>query len=454
MLDAETLRDLLGGAPISKKEAKAYMNQYPVLKPTRVRFQYDNGGWLDKYQDGGNINKKLKEEAEERLSTMGKPKSTISQYTPKPGEQAKFDKQKLERIAEDNAPLNRTAASKGAANMQDAALFALDAMTLGEGTLALKGLAKPVIKTLGKKLSSIPTSSRYITELENLGHVQTSGINKRAVQRIIDKEPSTSDVWLDTPTKEWNPEKFRIGVENEEGRTMINHPKGHTIKQNIKIKNKGNYNEQTSRYYNISDNEGTGGITLDTKQHLGDPYVDINEINFFNRGKKLPSGKTSFNSSNEQMNIVFSHFPEKARIKPIDASIHSQPVMNARFAKLNSSQPGRIEIKPEHIDPLNKFTRVQNPEPIDWYNETIEQFPKIKRTNQTLNEYTKAGLKEPFIRYKGNPISFEEFNTPQMKALFENPHTSSQAYDASDIMVNKYKTIKNWKNGGWLNKYK
>ena len=50
MLDAETLRDLLGGAPISKKEAKAYMNQYPVLKPTRVRFQYDNGGWLNKYK--------------------------------------------------------------------------------------------------------------------------------------------------------------------------------------------------------------------------------------------------------------------------------------------------------------------------------------------------------------------------------------------------------------------
>jgi len=50
MLEAETLRDLLGGAPISKKEAKAYMNQYPVLKPTRVRFQYQDGGWLNKYK--------------------------------------------------------------------------------------------------------------------------------------------------------------------------------------------------------------------------------------------------------------------------------------------------------------------------------------------------------------------------------------------------------------------
>ena len=50
MIQAEALRDLLGGAPISKKEAKAYMNEYPVLKPAHVRFQYDNGGWLNKYK--------------------------------------------------------------------------------------------------------------------------------------------------------------------------------------------------------------------------------------------------------------------------------------------------------------------------------------------------------------------------------------------------------------------
>ena len=105
-----------------------------------------DGGWLDKYQDGGNINKKLKEEAEERLARMNTPKATISQYTPEPREQAKFDKQKLERIAEDNTPLNRMAASKGAANIQDAALFALDVMTLGEAA----AFTKPALKAAAK----------------------------------------------------------------------------------------------------------------------------------------------------------------------------------------------------------------------------------------------------------------------------------------------------------------
>ena len=106
-----------------------------------------NGDWLSKYDNISNTNS-LKKEAEERLSTMGKPKSTISQYTPKPGEQAKFDKQKLDRIAEDNAPLNRMAASKGAENMQDAALFALDVMGAAEGVGAIKSALKSKAKNV------------------------------------------------------------------------------------------------------------------------------------------------------------------------------------------------------------------------------------------------------------------------------------------------------------------
>jgi hypothetical protein len=47
---ASALKDQLGGKSISKKEAKEYMRQYPELAPTHVRFQYDNGGWLNKYK--------------------------------------------------------------------------------------------------------------------------------------------------------------------------------------------------------------------------------------------------------------------------------------------------------------------------------------------------------------------------------------------------------------------
>jgi len=93
-------------------------------------------------QDGENITKKLKKEAEEKLERMKKPKATVSQYTPKKGEAERLDREKLQRIEESYQPLNRFASSKAAKNLQDAALFATDAMVLGEGALATKGLLK------------------------------------------------------------------------------------------------------------------------------------------------------------------------------------------------------------------------------------------------------------------------------------------------------------------------
>jgi hypothetical protein len=100
-------------------------------------------------QDGRNLSKELQKEAEERLERMKKPKATVSQYTPKKGEQAKFDKQKLEKIAEENAPLNRMAASKGAANMQDA----IEAALIMEGGLAAGKFVGKGAKAAGKYLT-------------------------------------------------------------------------------------------------------------------------------------------------------------------------------------------------------------------------------------------------------------------------------------------------------------
>jgi len=116
-----------------------------------------DGGWLDKYQDGGNINKKLKEEAEEFLARQIANRTTMSQYTPKKGEAERLEKEKAQRREENAKPLSRLASNPNAEafgrNIPDAALFALDVMTLGEGTLALKGLAKPALEAAGKYLT-------------------------------------------------------------------------------------------------------------------------------------------------------------------------------------------------------------------------------------------------------------------------------------------------------------
>jgi hypothetical protein len=240
------------------------------------------------------------------------------------------------------------------------------------------------------------------------------------------------------PMKEWNPKEFRIGEGNEEGIIKMEHPEGHIIKQDV-TRGAG-ADAMTYRNYEVSDKtKGSNYIKVETSQDPGDPFTDVNDISFFNRDPA---------SSSKQMNIVFSHLPTKARIAPINTSIHSQPLLNARMAKLSSGQPGRIEIKPEYMGALNKITREQSGGPIHWYNEVIEQYPKLVKSNKTINEYTGANLQEPFIRYQGNKIPFEEFNTPEMKRLFENPQTYYDALNATDVMVNKYKTIKNWKNGG------
>jgi len=242
----------------------------------------------------------------------------------------------------------------------------------------------------------------------------------------------------ETPMKEWDPKTFRIGEGNEQGIVRMEHPEGHVIKQDISTGS--GVDSPTFRNYEVSDKaKSSNYIKVETSQDPGDAFTDVNDISFFNRDPA---------SSSKQMNIVFSHLPTKARISPINTSIHSQPLLDTRMAKLSSGQPGRIQIKPEYIGALNKITRETSGGPLSWYNEVIQQFPKLQRTTQNLNEYTGASLTEPFIKYKGNPIPFEEFNTPEMKRLFENPNTYYDALNNTDVMVNKYKTIKNWKNGG------
>ena len=108
-----------------------------------------NGDWLSKYDNIPSGNN-LKKEAEETIAKRNANRPTMSQYTPKKGEQEKWNKEKLQRIAEDNAPLNRMAASKGAANMQDA----IEAAMIMEGGLAAG-------KVIGKGAKA---AAKYATE--------------------------------------------------------------------------------------------------------------------------------------------------------------------------------------------------------------------------------------------------------------------------------------------------
>jgi hypothetical protein len=234
--------------------------------------------------------------------------------------------------------------------------------------------------------------------------------------------------------KQWEADKFRIGQGDQSGEFVTKHPEGHNIRESIEAYESG----PTLRTYDIADAKSPSQhIQIRTRQEPGDPYVDVRDVSFFNRDPK---------SSTKQMNIVFSHLPKQARIEPISTSIHSQPLLNTRVAKLSSGQPGRIQIEPlSRMSSLNQITRAGFSSDA-WYNEIIDQFPKLERTYKTINDYTGSELPMPFIRYKGNPISFEDFKSPDFKRQVME---AGNLFDI-DVMVNKYKTIKNWKNGGQI----
>jgi len=123
-------------------------------------------------QDGENITKKLKKEAEEKLERMKKPKVTVSQYTPKKGEAERLDREKLQRIEDSYKLLNKAASSKGAKNLLDAGIFAADVM----GGIEAATLAKGLLKKAGKfKLSKAATT---VAEDDAAKAVSTSVITR------------------------------------------------------------------------------------------------------------------------------------------------------------------------------------------------------------------------------------------------------------------------------------
>jgi len=133
-------------------------------------------------QDGTRLNVDLKKQAEEFLARQNTNRSTMSQYTPKAGETERLDREKQQRLAEQNAPLNRMAASKGAANMQDAMEFAaLVEGGMAAGKFAGKYLTEETALKNAYKLNPYaftPNSENYYRMIGDAGleDLQTSGI--------------------------------------------------------------------------------------------------------------------------------------------------------------------------------------------------------------------------------------------------------------------------------------
>jgi hypothetical protein len=135
------------------------VTEYPMMQ---------EGGWLSKY-DNISATSPLKKQAEEFLARRNANRPTMSQYTPKAGEAERLDREKLQRIQEENSPLNKMAASKGAANLWDAGNFALDIMGAAEGLGAAKNLLKKAPKfNLSKAATTVAEDRANKAVAENI----------------------------------------------------------------------------------------------------------------------------------------------------------------------------------------------------------------------------------------------------------------------------------------------
>jgi broad specificity phosphatase PhoE len=149
-------------------EANTGMHKFPGATKFTEYPMAQNGDWLNKYDNIPSGNN-LKKEAEETIARRNANRPTMSQYTPKKGEQEKWDKEKLQRIAEENAPLNRAAASQGATNLWDAGNFAMDVMGAAEGLGAAKNLLKKAPKfELSKAATTVAEDKAVKSAAENI----------------------------------------------------------------------------------------------------------------------------------------------------------------------------------------------------------------------------------------------------------------------------------------------
>jgi len=99
-------------------------------------------------EDGADISKNLKKQAEEFLAKRNTNRNTISQYTPKKGEAERLDKEKLQRIEDSYKLLNKLASSKHTAKAMENIVEPMIAMEMGVGAGKLIGKGA---KALAKK---------------------------------------------------------------------------------------------------------------------------------------------------------------------------------------------------------------------------------------------------------------------------------------------------------------
>ena len=146
------------------------------------------------YNDNIPATSSLKKAAEERMQKRYAGRPLMSQYTPKEGEQEQFYNDKIARMVEQEMMLNKLAASKGAANLTDAMMFAGNVMGAAEGIGALGGLLKKVPKMVNPATAEGAASSIYNKTTGRQQYFDEFGNESSIIPRKSVQQPDYTDL--------------------------------------------------------------------------------------------------------------------------------------------------------------------------------------------------------------------------------------------------------------------
>ena len=372
------------------------VTEYPMMQ---------EGGWLDKYQDGGNINKKLKEEAEEFLARQIANRTTMSQYTPKKGEAERLEKEKAQRREENAKPLSRLASNPNAEafgrNIPDAALFALDVMTLGEASLALKTIAKPALKAAAK----------YATEKTALKNAYK--LNPYAVK----ENPS---MYLYRA----QPRNFDISNNELEQLKNISNPKFYHKEYLRRLEQDPEYIARTKSYGQWFD-KNPERMPFYIQKNGEDGPVDILRIKL----DRAKANAYNVSATNEMTGLPKYALESKISLNNPTEFILPKNLID-RAIKVDS------ELLPELIERDKKFN---TPDWLKGYKEVPKPTSTQRVTRGPINYWEEPGF------MKRNP----NFNA---QAYANSPVGNPSA--SRDIPKGMEPRLSKDENGGWLNKYK
>ena len=204
------------------------------------------------------------------------------------------------------------------------------------------------------------------------------------------------------------------------------------------------YGDYLKGDYTVSDPNGYVNIKTKLPYSDQDPYLNVKDLNFFNRNEK---------SATTQFNKLMSNLPPKVKMDEISTSMYSQPLMNQQVARWANNQPGRIEfnmVRPGRLNPITK-----NASPEERLKEYIEQFPKVEKTYKTLSEKTGYQFDKPQVEFTGTGntgvYSFDEFS----KQLSDNKFKDFVLSEIEGLRIRapKYELTKHWKDGGDMSFY-